>query len=209
MHSLANLSATARSVLRVGLTPLKEYVYAVGTLMLPTRYRRWRKVATGGVPPWDIRNEIIAAVIPANSSVVDLGCGPQTLRNHLKLGCMYRPFDCVRSSPAVEFCDINAGVYPRIDNVVDYIVCSGLVEYIWDPREFLRRIAPLGRRICLSYNTLIPGQKRRSRLARSWVNHITQVELEQMFTDLGFTWSVIDTRPPSEFIYMLVHTGQQ
>jgi hypothetical protein len=185
---------------------VKEYIYAFRTLLLRGDRRHWVRVASGGVPHWDARNEMIAAAIPANSSVADLGCGPQTLRGHLKPGCIYKPFDQVRSSPSVGFIDINAGVYPRIDDVVDYIVVSGVLEYIWNPRELLGRIAPLARRICLSYNVLAPRETRRSRLAKLWVNHLTQTELEQMFSDLHLTWRVVDRSLPSEFIYMLEHT---
>jgi hypothetical protein len=38
------------------------------------------------------------------------------------------------------------------------------------------------------------------------VNHLTQTELEQMFSDLHLTWRVVDRSLPSEFIYMLEHT---
>jgi hypothetical protein len=207
MYTVARLPAAARSALGGRLRFVKEYMYAFRTLLFRGHRRHWQKIATGGVPGWDVRNEVIAAAIPANSSVVDLGCGARTLQSHLRAGCTYRPFDFVRNSPSVEFCDCNAGIYPHIENAVDYIVCSGLLEYIRDPREFLGRIAPLGRKICLSYNPVIPGETRRSRLAKRWVNHITQTELEQIFTDLHFTWRVINRRPPNEFTYMLAHNG--
>jgi hypothetical protein len=206
MSTVARLPAAARSALGGRLRSVKEYVYAFRTLLLRGHRGHWQKIATGGIPGWDIRNEVIAAAIPANSSVIDLGCGARTLRSHLKPGCTYRPFDFVRS-PSVEFCDFNAGVYPRIDNPVDYVVCSGLLEYMRDPREFLSRIAQLGRNICLSYNPVIPGETRRSRLAKRWVNHITQTELEQIFIDLHLTWRVINRRPPNEITYTLAHTG--
>jgi len=206
---LAKFPGTAWQFLRPGKRVVWEYLTAARTLLFRNRAVHWRRVATGGVPPWDARNQLIAAAIPDNSSVVDLGCGAQTLRHYLRPGCTYKGFDLVANLPSVEFCDLNAGVYPRIETVADYVVCSGLLEYIFRPPELLSRIGILGRTVCLSYNALIPGETKRSRLAKAWVNHITQTELEQMFTDLDFTWRVITIRPPSEVIYMLARKGQR
>src|SRR5271157_5003330 len=72
--------------------------------LLRTDVRRWRKVATQ-IPHWDDRNRVIAGFVPPGAAVLDLGCGAQTLRTHLKPDCHYQPCDIVASSPDVILCD--------------------------------------------------------------------------------------------------------
>src|SRR5882672_6229357 len=82
------------------------------TLVVRTHVRRWRKVAHAGRPPWDDRNQTIANLIPRGSSVLDVGCGSQSLKNHLKGACKYQPCDLIKSTPDVIVCDFNAGFFP-------------------------------------------------------------------------------------------------
>lgn len=163
-------------------------VYAsVRTLLLRTDVRRWRRNAFER-PLWDERNRIIAGLIPEQASVLDLGAGAQTLRSYLKAGCHYQPCDLVRSSEDVLLCDFNAGAYPKTERDYDYVICSGVLEYIREPREFLTRIAGLGRRLILSYAIARPDQSRWQRLREGWVNSHTQCGLERLFDELGFQW---------------------
>jgi hypothetical protein len=163
------------------------------TLLVRTHVRRWEKVAQAGKPTWDERNETISGFIPAGSSVLDVGCGAQTLKQYLKPGCRYQPCDVVKSSPDVIFCDFNAGIYPETKETFDYVVCSGVLEYIRQPEEFLRRIPPLGRSVIISYNTLAPGGSKLARMGNGWgwVNHFTSQELENLFAKSGLSWTIL------------------
>jgi 2-polyprenyl-3-methyl-5-hydroxy-6-metoxy-1,4-benzoquinol methylase len=114
------------------------------TLMVRTKVRQWRRVAFAGRPSWDERNKIIAGFIPAGSSVLDIGCGAQTLKQHLPPGCKYQPCDIIKSSPEVIFCDLNGGIYPETRERFDYVVCSGVFEYVRRPQEFLNKIPLMG-----------------------------------------------------------------
>jgi hypothetical protein len=178
---------------------------ACATLVVRTKIRQWRKVAAAGTPLWDERNRLIAGFIPAGSSVLDVGCGAQTLKLHLKSGCQYQPCDVVKSSADVIFCDFNAGVYPDVKNCFDYVVCSGLLEYIRRPREFLPGISRLGRAVILSYNPLLPGDSKLARLGNDlgWVNHFKKEELEALFDELGLKWTLLHTDQLKYVIYSL------
>ncbi len=173
------------------------------TLMLRTYVRRWQQVAQAGPPTWDERNAIIAKFIPAGSSVIDLGCGAQTLRNHLAPDCTYQPCDIVKSSPDVIFCDFNVGIYPEPGGIFDYVVCSGVLEYIWKPKEFLSRVPRLGHALLLSYNPRMKGESKFDRLAKHWVNHLDRDALEKMFDELGLGWKVVNVRSPNEYLYSI------
>jgi hypothetical protein len=106
----------------------------------------------------------------------------------LKAGCHYQPCDLVKSSDDVLLCDFNAGAYPTTERDYDYVVCSGVLEYIRAPRAFLARIARPGRRLILSYAVTRPDDSRWRRLSEGWVNGYTQSELERLFDALGFQW---------------------
>jgi len=178
-------------------------------------------VARDNEPIWDERNRIIATFIPEASSVVDLGAGAQTLKCYLKSGCEYQPCDIVKSSPDVIVCDFNSGIYPRLSRRYDYVVCSGVFEYIRDPSHFLSNIRQYGKRIILSYMPAGPwtfsiGSSPPCftslaigtfyRLAGGWVNHLTSQQLEALFSTSGLDWKLICRQDNSGTIYELKST---
>jgi hypothetical protein len=147
---------------------------------------------------------MIAKLIPANSSVVDLGCGAMTLKARLAPGCVYQPCDVVQSAPEVLLCDFNAGLYPALSRHYDYVICSGVLEYMRDPMDFLTRISKYGSKILLSYNPLQSGESKLTRLAKGWLSHLSQPELERLFREAGLAFTVVLTRDVSEVTYELV-----
>jgi Methionine biosynthesis protein MetW len=191
----------AHSRFRRSVARCKLYVSACKTLFVTTNISRWRAVAVGGTPPWDKRNEIIAGFIADRSSVLDLGCGAQTLRTHLKPQCKYQPCDVVRGTPGVTFCDFNAGIYPDLDQPFDYVVCSGLLEYIRKPREFLDQVCQLGQTLLVSYHVFKPSESKLERLARNWVTHMTRNDMERVLQSVGLEWKILAVLGPNEIIY--------
>lgn len=180
------------------------------TLMSRTNVNRWREVSKNPHPSWDGRNQIIARLIPVGASVIDLGCGPQTLRRHLDPTCSYQPCDVIKSTPDVIFCDFNSGIYPQVSQVYDYVVCSGVFEYIRNPVEFLEKNSLLGKTVILSYNPLnqMPGDSKIRRLNCDWINHFTKTELETLFEKTGLSWKILNLAEGGEIIYALCARGQ-
>ncbi len=201
-HWLRRIVRTVRNVTNALLVPVRALIVSC----TQTDKSRWRKVATK-VPPWDERNQMIAALIPANSAVVDLGCGARTLKARLKPGCVYQPCDVVQSAPEVLLCDFNAGLYPALTRDYDYVVCSGVLEYMRDPMDFLTRISRYGSKILLSYNPAQDGETKISRLGKGWLNHMSQAEVEQLFRQAGLAYEVVLTREPHEITYELFTAG--
>ena len=195
---LRQIACVVRGSVNATLVPFKAAVRS----RLRTDKRRWRKVATE-VPPWDQRNKLIGKLIPANSSVVDLGCGAMTLKGWLPPGCVYQPCDVVKSAPEVILCDFNEGLYPALDRKYDYVVCSGVLEYMRAPLEFLKRISQYGSKVLLSYNPIRDGGGKLARLASGWLNHMTQPELEKLFCDAGLSSKLVLTRDLNEVTYEL------
>ena len=193
------IGRSVRRVAEIGFMPIN----AVMTLCIRTDKKRWSKVARQE-PSWDERNRLIGALIPDNSSIVDLGSGAMTLKRYLKPGCQYQPCDVVRSSAEVIVCDFNAEIFPDLPRRYDYVVCSGILEYMRDPEDFLARLPAFGARILLSYNPIARGETRLSRLGKGWVNHFGQNELEELFGKVGLTFRVVLRREPNEVTYELI-----
>lgn len=158
----------------------------VRTLVFKNDLSRWKQVALVD-PPWDKRNQIIGSIIPGNCSVLDVGCGAQTLKRYLQDDVKYQPCDLVKRD-GVLFCDFNSGMYPVISKPFDFVVCSGVMEYARNPSEFLQRMGGLGRTIILTYCHLSPGDKTWQRTSAGWVNHFTKEQLENLILQEGFTW---------------------
>jgi hypothetical protein len=184
----------------------RNVLAAITTLVVRTNVRRWKKAAREKEPCWDERNRIIATLIPEASSVVDLGAGAQTLKRYLKSGCEYQPCDIVKSSPDIIVCDFNSGIYPSLSRRYDYVVCSGVFEYIRHPSHFLSNIRQYGKRIILSYVPAGPTIGPFERLARGWVNHLTSQQLEALFSTNGLDWKLLCRHDNSETIYELKST---
>jgi len=173
------------------------------TLLFRTHRRRWARVARQQTPPWDARNRIIGGLIAPGSSVLDLGCGAQSLRRYLPGDCRYQPCDVVQETPDVIPCDFNAGVYPTFETPFDYVVCSGVFEYVRKPEEFLGHLSRFARIAIVSYHPFVSGSSRWNRLAFNWVNHFTEVDLHRLFDHAGLEWTIAEGRDSSERIYEL------
>jgi hypothetical protein len=173
------------------------------TAIFRSHPRRWAKVASAGKPIWDQRNKILASFVPPGSSVVDLGCGAKTLQTHLPPSCSYQPCDLVQSSREVIVCDFNAGKYPRLPRRYSHVVCSGVFEYIREPKDFLKRVATYGDNLLLSYNPLRHGGSRIKRMTNNWCNHFTKPEIESLFAETCLAVELLNESEAGELIYRL------
>lgn len=174
------LPFVSKAVRNIGIR-VSQATAIVQAFLFKNQIGRWRRVAHGGRPPWDTRNERIASYITPKSSVLDLGCGSQTLKSHLPKDCEYQPCDLVESTADVIVCDFNSGEYPQMDRVYSFVVCSGVLEYIRDEETFLRNCGRLGSRVLLSYHAKIGRVSTLERMTNHWVSHFSRDELEILF----------------------------
>lgn len=145
---------------------------------------------------WDERTRLIAAMIAAPATVLELGAGRQALRALLPPGCRYLAADLVARDAGTITCDLNARPLPALPRA-DVIVMSGVLEFVHDPAGLLSLLARLTRAFVVSYAC------RRSRLlteiwsrrALGWVNDLTREDIVALFAENGFrlvderTWS--------------------
>lgn len=149
-----------------------------------TDVSRWSRNA-GEKPVWDERNRIVAALISPGSTVLDIGAGAMTLARHLPAGCEYQPMDVVAGNPQTWLVDFNAGRIPDVPKVFDFVVCSGVMEYVLPIGYFLNHVARWGRKVILSYATTDLNPELASRQRSGWVNHFSERELRRQLRRHG------------------------
>jgi len=156
-----------------------------------TDRRRWLTNAKVE-PSWDERNVLIAKYIPPDSTILDLGAGAQTMRRHAPSARLYVPCDIVRSSPDCVVCDFNRGIYPPADRTYDITICSGVLEYLQDPLDFLSRIRTYSRKFILSYQPKVGAKaEKMERLAHGFVNDLSRRELEALLQRAGYRYECV------------------
>jgi hypothetical protein len=133
---------------------------------------------------WDERSRLMARSIAAASRVVDVGAGAQALRSALPPDCIYVPIDLVPRTPDTIVCDLNHEQPPALS--ADYLVASGLVEYITDVPRLVSWMAGVAAHVILSYEGA-DGQSRSHRRRVGWVNDYTDGELRELLDRHGLT----------------------
>ncbi len=165
------------------LRKLDQLVFSKGralmTVLRGTNLRRWEK-NTREVPSWDSRNRVIAALVPPGITVLDVGAGAQTMRQHLKQIALYTPCDLFPTTPDTLICDFNRGILPRVPSVHDLAICSGILEYVNDPDAFFKFVTANSKGLILSYNVLLPGESRIERLGKDWVNNFSLEDIREL-----------------------------
>ena len=147
---------------------------------------RWLKL-TREPPAWESRLDLIASFIAPDASVVDLGCGAQSLRERLAPTNRYQPVDLVPGTDVI-VCNFNAGEFPSFEEPFDVAVASGLLEYILDIDGFLARLPELAENAIITYSPRLPRESRAQRAKRGWLNHLTTHDLHETFERSGFAW---------------------
>ena len=88
------------------------------------------------------RARAAVTLIEPGSSVLDVGCGPMLLRQHLPEGCTYAGYDFEPISDEVGFVDLDKRQFP--EGQWDYIVLLGVLSWIKEQEwtlEAARKVA--------------------------------------------------------------------
>lgn len=151
-----------------------------------TQHERWADLGNFD-PAWDERTALMAAMVAPNSSVLEFGSGREQLARFLPPGCQYQPADIVARSARTLVVDLN-GELPQLPKpTYDYIVFSGVIEYIHDLPRLFAFTRMHGRHVILSYAATDELESIPTRMENGWVHHFTQAAIEQMLRDAGFT----------------------
>lgn len=136
-----------------------------------------------------------AAVIPAGSSVLDLGAGAQELRSALPPGCSYMSADLMARSEACQIVDLNQGQFPG--GRYDVVALLEVLEYLHDPATVLRHSRQAAPKLVLIYTPFAgPDAQRIARRQKGFVNDLSAGELEALLRETG--WHVGERRAVGE-----------
>ncbi|MBL8079496.1 MAG: hypothetical protein JNM55_16140 [Anaerolineales bacterium] len=173
----------------------KKYLFNIKLILrvfksffIRSDYKRWENVHLEDFK-WNGRNQLIANLISEGSSVIDIGAGTQSIKRYL-INCEYQPCDLVRRTEDTIYCDFNLGVYPKVNKIYDYVVCSGVLEYIRNPEDFISYVGSVGNIAILTYAPLEGDASIVSRLENGWVNHFSKLQIEELFSDLNYCFEI-------------------
>lgn len=149
-----------------------------------SNYRKWTSVENLS-PNWDSRTELIAALIPAGSSVIEFGAGRMVLKHSLRRGCSYTPSDLVDRGEGTLVCDLNAASLPHFPTH-DIAVFSGVLEYVNDVPRLVSHLSKSVDIIIASYGSTDFVPKIPQRRFYGWVNDHSSNEFLSLFSEAGF-----------------------
>lgn len=156
----------------------RNYMAAWRNLARETDVNRWADTRNLD-PMWDERTALIAGMIPAGSSVLEFGAGQERLGKLLNANCEYQPSDVFARSDKTLICDLNAA-FPKLNKKWDYIVFSGVLEYIHDLQGLLDKVRASCNACILSYAPTDGLECMTTRMRNGWVNHLSKDDFEKI-----------------------------
>jgi len=171
--------------LRNSLTVAKKVAFAsVLSALRRSDYRTWGD-ASNLDPDWDERSKILAALVPAGSSVIEFGAGRLALKNFLPPGCQYTPSDLVDRGGGTVVLDLNAATLPDLGRY-DVAIFGGVLEYVFDLDRLAEHVSKAAGTVIFSYAASGFYSKPVERRLRGWVNNFSGDEVVGIFERAGF-----------------------
>lgn len=131
------------------------------------------------VVEWKERIAALAQMIKDETSVLDLGCGMQWLREMIPDQMIYYPVDLNPIEKNVIVCDFNKMQFPDI--YADLAFISGCIEYINDVSWFVESVSKRCKCVICSYCSIEKHPDIKTRRNYMWVNHLTKSEIINIF----------------------------
>jgi hypothetical protein len=155
-----------------------------------TLMRRWSNLPMETTSDWTARAAKAAALLADCEAVVDLGCGTMNLKRYLSSTTHYLPVDVVaHRDEQTMVVDFNREAPPALDS--NAAACLGLLEYLYNVKEFLESLAKCYRILVVSYNPFEAGDSLAHRRSHAWVNDFPRQRLEELYVATG--WEIIRT----------------
>lgn len=142
-------------------------------------FNEWENIEYFG--NWEERSFVMSKFIPLDcKSLLDLGCGEMHIRKFLPANTKYYGCDYKKRDSDTIICDLAKGEFPSLN--VDTIFISGVLEYLVNWRDVLKKCSQHCNQIILSYSTTESAPKRDP----IWVNSISSQELIEKALKMGF-----------------------
>jgi len=137
-------------------------------------YSRWNKDKSF-FSSWDERTQLLANQIKPNSIVFEFGAAKLNLKTMLPEGCSYLHSDIVKRADDTLVLDLNNEL-PRLSQV-DYIVFSGVLEYVFEVKELLSHLSHYTNNFVFSYAVTDAFPEKGSRRLHGWVSDLSEIDV--------------------------------
>ena len=148
-----------------------------------TDVERWSQ-RESFAPQWAHRAGLAAQLVSAYARVLDIGCGAMDLERALPEGCVYQPSDLVRRDERTLVCDLNGGEFPS-EAQADVVTMLGVLEYLREPLDVLRKVRALGVPLVCSYS-ITDRRPQMDRPSQGWINSFDFAALQALMRQAGF-----------------------
>lgn len=135
-------------------------------------------------PNWKSRIKEMSKFINPGAVIIDLGCGEMWLKEFITKEERYIPVDYVARDENTIVCDFNKYEYP--DAKADTAFVSGCLEYVKDVEWFIRNICLSHQYCILSYCLIEDISNINERVNKTWVNHLSESQINELFIKNGF-----------------------
>lgn len=160
-----------KKVLRILKGKTKETLLTLRTFgnkeLKKSNYSRW-KDSKALYESWDERTETLASLVKPNSKVLEFGAGRLVLKQYLPENCEYLHSDLVKRAEDTIVIDLNKTL-PEIPKV-DFIVFSGVLEYVNDIERLLVHLSKKTNHIVFSYAIKDNFESVNYRRSQGWVS---------------------------------------
>jgi hypothetical protein len=152
-------------------------------------YKRWSKTSTL-LQNWDERTIMLAEQITPNSKVLEFGAGRLVLKDYLPRNCTYYNSDIVKRNEQTLVIDLNKEL-PELSKV-DFIVFSGVLEYVKDVEHLLEHCSRYTKTILLSYAVTDHFSNSKNRRVSGWISDLSEDDIEAIARKLKMNWSFLN-----------------
>lgn len=142
-----------------------------------------------GTIDWDLMRFRVAMfsewISPDVKSVVDYGAGKMYLQEYLASDVRYSPVDYIWRDERTILCDLNTGVFPKLQ--ADVTVCSGVLEFIYTAKALLQHVCKhTNKKIILSYLGVDHFPDIEGRRASAYVSDFSEKQIVDLMKANGF-----------------------
>ena len=153
---------------------------------LPDR-KRWGDPKSYS-PLWSSRAEMASGLIPDGASILEIGVGAGDFRNRVQGRCSYEGADLAPLEDTTLI--LNLETDPLPDKEYDFVVLLGVLEYIYETENAVRKLCAAASNVVCSYccrlENALAADVADQRSGMGWVNDFTRDEFVALFSKNGF-----------------------
>lgn len=151
-------------------------------------YVRWSKKESL-FSSWNERTILLSKYIKPNSVVFEFGAANLFLKDYLPINCTYLHADLVKRNDETMVIDLNKEL-PHLP-ISNYMVFSGVLEYIFDVKLIIKYCSAFTNNILFSYATFDQFPNTNNRRFNGWVSDVKEIEFIKLADEINFEIKVI------------------